>query len=97
MQEQLTHLLKFCENPNSTLQIIPFNSGEYWTMGGSLTLITSPRGTSFAYVESFGSGELVDSARKVVALSQKFDIIRRQALTEADSLALVREYIREYR
>lgn len=96
MHEQLSHVLKFCEKPHVTFQVIPFSAGAYWMMGGSLTLITSNHGRKIAYVESFGSGELVDSARRVIDLSHKFDLAGQKALSEEESLGLVKAYVEEY-
>ncbi|QLE72255.1 helix-turn-helix domain-containing protein [Streptomyces rectiverticillatus] len=96
MARQLAHILKAAENPDITLQALPFERGEYWMLGGSLTLLTAPNGSTLAYVESFGSGELVESPKRVVELSQRFDTVRGLALPERESLELIRRYMEEY-
>ncbi|MEV5509909.1 helix-turn-helix domain-containing protein [Streptomyces orinoci] len=96
MSEQLAHILKVAEDPDVTVQVLPFERGEYWMLGGSLTLLTAPNGSTLAYVESFGSGELVESPKRVVELSQRFDMVRGLALPECDSLKLIRKYLEEY-
>lgn len=97
MVDQLSHILKVSENPDFTIQVLPFERGEYWMLGGSLTLLTGGNGSTLAYVESFGSGELVESTRRVVELTQQFDLVRGLALPEGESLELVRSYLEEYR
>ncbi|MFF2805788.1 Scr1 family TA system antitoxin-like transcriptional regulator [Streptomyces sp. NPDC058000] len=97
MAAQLTHILKAVEGPNVTIQVMPFDRGEYWMLGGSLTLITKANGATIAYVESFGSGELVESTKRVVQLTQQFDSVRRLALSEPESLELIKKYLEEYR
>ncbi|MDT3397467.1 helix-turn-helix transcriptional regulator [Streptomyces sp. B1866] len=97
MLGQLSHILKASENRRITIQIVPFESGEYAMMGGSLTLLTSPSGLTVAYVESFGSGELVESAKRVVQLTHRFDSVRRLALSEPESLEMVKKYLEAYR
>ncbi|WKK25901.1 helix-turn-helix transcriptional regulator [Streptomyces olivoreticuli] len=96
MHGQLLHMLKVAEDPDVTIQVLPFERGEYWMLGGSLTLLTAPNGSTIAYVESFGSGELVESPKRVVELSQRFDTVRGLALPECESLELVRKYLEEY-
>jgi transcriptional regulator with XRE-family HTH domain len=96
MAEQIAHILKVAECPDVTLQVVPFECGGYWTLGGSITLLRSPNNTTCAYVESYGSGEMVSSSKKVVRLEQKFDLTRRLALTEDRSLELMRKYLEEY-
>lgn len=97
MTDQLHQILKSIENPNITVQVIPFEQGEYWMLGGSLTLITKPNGATIAYVESFGSGELVESTKRVVQLTQQFDSVRQLALPEPASADLIKRYLEEYR
>ncbi|WP_260867893.1 helix-turn-helix transcriptional regulator [Streptomyces sp. SAJ15] len=97
MAEQLARIVKAAENPDITIQVLPFERGEHWMLGGSLTLLTAPNGSTLAYVESFGSGELVESPKRVVELAQRFDQVRGMALPESESLELVRKYLEEYR
>ncbi|MDT3398302.1 helix-turn-helix transcriptional regulator [Streptomyces sp. B1866] len=97
MADQLAHILRVAENPDVTLQVVPFDRGDYWMLGGSLTLLTTLRGTTIAYVESFGSGELVESTRRVVELAQQFDWTSCLALPERESLDLIGQYLEEYR
>lgn len=97
MTDQLAHVLKVAEHPDFTIQVVPFTHGEYWMLGGSLTLLTGSNGTTLAYVESFGSGELVESTKQVVRLTRQFDVVRGLALPEPDSLDVVRNYLEAYR
>jgi transcriptional regulator with XRE-family HTH domain len=97
MAAQMAAILRAAEKPNVTVQVVPFDAGNYWMLGGSLTLLTTPPGATIAYVESFGSGELVESTRRVVELVQHFDQTCTVALDEAASLELIRRYMEEYR
>jgi hypothetical protein len=93
MAAQLDTLLEAAKRPNVTLQVIPFEAGGYWMMGGgSLTLLTAPEGATIAYVESFGSGELVGSTKRVVDLVQHFERACSIALTEEASLEMIARY-----
>lgn len=65
-------------------------------LGGGLTLMTLREGGTVALVESFDSGEAVDSTKRVVELTQRFDVARSMALTDDESLDLIRGYLKGY-
>jgi hypothetical protein len=65
-------------------------------LGGSLNLHTLPDGGTLAVVESFESGEPVEAPKKILELTQKFDLARSLALTDDESLDLIRQYLKEY-
>lgn len=96
MARQLEHLIQMAERPNITLQVLPFSRGFHPMMGGSLTLLTLRDGSTVALVESFASGNGVESPSGVVALVQRFDVARSQALPESDSLDVIRRYLKGY-
>lgn len=96
MTEQIKHLLQLASRPHVTVQVLPFNRGAHPFLGGSLTLHTLPDGSTVAVVESFDSGEPVESPRRVLELTQKFDTARSLALTDDESIALIRGYLEEY-
>ncbi|WP_328917071.1 MULTISPECIES: helix-turn-helix domain-containing protein [unclassified Streptomyces] len=96
MVRQLEHLLRMAERPNITLQVLPFARGFHPMMGGSLTLLTLRDGSTVALVESFDSGNGVESPKGVLSLVQRFDMARSQALTESESLDLIRHYLKGY-
>ncbi|UGY93405.1 helix-turn-helix domain-containing protein [Streptomyces gobiensis] len=97
MAAQLAHIVKTAENPDLTIQVIPYSHGAYQMLGGSLTLLTAPSGSTIAYVEGFATGELVESPKRVVELTQHFDMARGIALPECESLALIQDYAEGYR
>ncbi|MBL1091874.1 MULTISPECIES: helix-turn-helix domain-containing protein [Streptomyces] len=96
MLGQLRHVLAMARSPQLSIQVLPFMQGEHPLLAGSLTLLTLPNGTTTGYAESFATGESVESPRRVLQLTQRFDIARSMALPESASLDLVRRYLREY-
>ncbi|MGW3949619.1 helix-turn-helix domain-containing protein [Streptomyces sp. NPDC004752] len=96
MAEQMEHLLQLAAQPHITVQILPFDKGAHPMLGGSLTLHTLPDGTTIAGVESFGTGEAVEAPRKVLKLTHQFDMARSLALTDDESIDLIRKYLKEY-
>jgi transcriptional regulator with XRE-family HTH domain len=96
MSAQIKHLLHLATRPRLTVQVLPFDRGGHPMLGGSLTLHTLPDGATIAVVESFDSGEPVESPRRVLELTQKFDMARSLALTDDESVDLIRTYLKEY-
>lgn len=96
MVEQLRHLVRMAARPRVTIQVLPFAKGMHTMLGGSLTLMTLKEGGTIAQVESFDSGEGVHSTSRVVELTERFDLVRSMALTDDDSLDLIRRYLKEY-
>ncbi|WP_431984900.1 DUF5753 domain-containing protein [Streptomyces qinglanensis] len=96
MTAQINHLLHLTSRPYVTVQVLPFSRGAHPMLGGSLTLHTLPDGATISAVESFDSGEPVESPRRVLELTQRFDMARSLALTDDESLDLIRKYLKEY-
>ncbi|MEV6132721.1 helix-turn-helix transcriptional regulator [Streptomyces violaceusniger] len=96
MKDQIAYMLDVARTPHITTQILPFTQGEHPMLGGSLSLLTLQSGATIGYVESFASGEPVDSPSKILELTQLFDVARSKALPEKESLALVHTYLREH-
>ncbi|MFG2286301.1 Scr1 family TA system antitoxin-like transcriptional regulator [Streptomyces sp. NPDC048595] len=96
MVGQIHHILAMTQSPHTSVQVLPFAQGEHPLMAGSLTLLTLRNGTTTGYAESFASGESVESPRRVLQLTQRFDIARSLALPESGSLDLIHSYLREY-
>ncbi|MFG2832853.1 Scr1 family TA system antitoxin-like transcriptional regulator [Streptomyces sp. NPDC048434] len=93
---QIRHMLKAVESPRIWVQVLPFTQGEHPLLGGSLSLLTFQNGATIGYVESFASGQPVESPGRILELTQRFDVARSKALPERESLDLIRGYLREY-
>lgn len=97
MAAQLRHMHEALENSRITLQVLPFEQGEYPMMGGTLALLTLRDGATIGYVESFASGEAVEAPERILELTQMFDAARAKALPQAASVALIGRYMEEYK
>ncbi|MGW7292288.1 helix-turn-helix domain-containing protein [Streptomyces xiamenensis] len=96
MCAQLAHVLRFAAKPFATVQVLPFEEGLHPMLGGSLTLLTLRDGATVSLVESFDTGDAVGSPRRIVDLSQRFDLARSKALSPSDSADLIRAYLKGY-
>lgn len=96
MKEQLRELLRMADCPRITVQVLPFAQGAHSMPGGSLTMLTLETGKTIALTESFNSGEATEAPDKLLILDQLFDTTQSMALSEQDSLDLIRRCLREY-
>ncbi|MEV8444990.1 MULTISPECIES: helix-turn-helix domain-containing protein [Streptomyces] len=93
MRGQLEHLLKMAEEPNITVQVLPFNQGEHDAMGGSLTLLVMPDGSHVAYTEGAHYGQLTEEPDEVERFELTYDDLRAMALAPRASLDLIRSVL----
>jgi transcriptional regulator with XRE-family HTH domain len=96
MRDQISHILDASRKPHITVQVLPFTQGEHPLLGGSLSLVTLQNGATIGYVESFASGDQLESPKMVLELTQLLDIARSKALPESESLELIKSYLKEY-
>ncbi|WP_241746126.1 DUF5753 domain-containing protein [Streptomyces lydicus] len=61
MHEQPPALLEQVDTPSCKIQVVPFRLGLHALMGGALTLLTLPDGTTVAYEEGVEAGHLYEA------------------------------------
>ncbi len=96
MREQIEHLLEMTDNPNVTLQIVPFNVGGHSAAGGPFSILrfAEPELSDVVYLEQLTSALYID---KPVEVDRYLEVMERlcvQAETAADSVTLL-EKIRD--
>lgn len=96
MRDQMACLLEMTREGHITVQVLPFSQGVHPLLGGSLSLLTLQNGVTTGYVESFASGESVESPKRILELTQRFDVARSKALPEKESLDLIHTYLKAY-
>ncbi|QDL75469.1 XRE family transcriptional regulator [Streptomyces malaysiensis subsp. malaysiensis] len=94
-KQQLDHLLETAMWPNVTLQVLPFAAGLHDLLGGSLTVLWLPDGSSVGYVESSKTGELVENAADVEQLKLSYDLLRDLALSPRETVAFIRQVMED--
>ncbi|WP_239148331.1 helix-turn-helix domain-containing protein [Streptomyces anulatus] len=93
MQGQLEKLLRMAEEPNVTIQVLPFDQGAHGSLGGSLTVLVMPDGTEIAYTEGAHYGQLTEEPDEVERFVLTYDQLRAMALPPLMSLALIRSVL----
>jgi transcriptional regulator with XRE-family HTH domain len=97
MYEQLTSVLGQVDTPHSKVQVMPFSAGPHALLGGSLTVLTLPSGSAVAYEEGIEAGHLYEAPGAVARRQRQYDVLRANALSLAESAALIRTVLEDYR
>ncbi|MFD8823079.1 Scr1 family TA system antitoxin-like transcriptional regulator [Streptomyces sp. NPDC059605] len=91
MAAQLDRLLEFAEQPNTVLQIAPYGIGERRTFDLPITLLTLSDMSVVAYAESQMRGHLERDTTLVLPLLAAYHQLQAESLSQAASVAMIRE------
>jgi len=91
---QIGHLVQLSDNfPGLTIQVLPFAAGAHAAAGsGSLAILRFPDAPSLGvvYIEALSGGVYLESQADVARYVRAFTLLRASALSEQDSLRLLR-------
>lgn len=93
MRGQLEKLLRMAEEPNITVQVLPFDQGAHGALVGSLTVLVMPDGARIAYTEGAHHGQLTEEPDEVEQFALTYDQLRAMALPPLMSLDLIRSVL----
>ncbi|WP_406287993.1 Scr1 family TA system antitoxin-like transcriptional regulator [Embleya sp. NBC_00896] len=91
--EQLSRLLEASRMRNVTIQIMPLDREEHAGFDGPMTLIETKDRKSLAYVEGQGRSQLMSDPETVSILTQRYGILRAQALPTGESARLIEQLL----
>ncbi|MEV0257641.1 helix-turn-helix transcriptional regulator [Streptomyces sp. NPDC050732] len=94
-QEQLRRLLSAGRMRNVEIQVMPTDRPEHPALDGTFTLMTPKGRNQVAYTESYSHPRLITDPEEVRIFSERYGIIRAQALTPHESLALIEKMLGE--
>ncbi|MEB8339430.1 helix-turn-helix domain-containing protein [Streptomyces endophyticus] len=95
MRGQLEQLLLCGQRRNVEIQVIPIQRDEHAALGGPFTLIETTDARRIAYVEVHKESRLFTERSSVREFEEQYGILRAQALTPSESLALVERLLGE--
>ncbi|MET9380793.1 helix-turn-helix transcriptional regulator [Streptomyces sp. NPDC002928] len=96
MYKQLASLLGQVDTPDSKVQVMPFSAGAHYLMGGALTLLTLPNGSTMAYEEGIEVGHLYEDRDSAKKWRRRYEVLRANALSPAASAELIRQAMEDY-
>lgn len=94
-REQLRRLLEIGGRRTIHLQVMPFARTEHPSLDGSFTLLTPKGRREVAYTEIYGHARLITDPELVRQYTERYGIIRAQALTPRESLGLIEKKLGE--
>ncbi|MEU2716561.1 helix-turn-helix transcriptional regulator [Streptomyces sp. NPDC007205] len=95
MRGQLEQILLHGQRRNVEIQVMPTAREAHAGIEGPFTLIETKNGRRIAYVEAYKSSRLYTDRETVRELEQQYGVLRAQALTPSESLALVEKLLGE--
>ncbi|MET7320706.1 helix-turn-helix transcriptional regulator [Streptomyces sp. NPDC005549] len=98
MRDQLEHLATMAEQPNITVQVLPFSRGAHSGMFGPYLLLSFPRVSALDLVltETPIGNIWMEQESEVAHYRDLFDDARTSALPPTESLRLIRRIAKEY-
>jgi transcriptional regulator with XRE-family HTH domain len=96
MRAQLKHLIEMAQQPNVTIQIVPFTSGGHAAAGGSFSVLHFAEDDlpDLVYLEQLASAQYLDKSDVVGTYVEVLDRLRVEAATPADSLKTLQARLR---
>jgi transcriptional regulator with XRE-family HTH domain len=96
MRAQLKHLIEMAQQPNVTIQIMPFTSGGHAAAGGSFSVLHFAEDDlpDMVYLEQLSSAQYLDKQDVVSTYVEVLDRLRVEAATQADSLKTLEARLR---
>lgn len=93
MGRQLEYLASLAEDPNITIQILPFCAGAHPAMGSSFVhlRLTDPPDAEMIYLEDMASADYLDRPPQVAAYFNAFGMLAAAALDPIESSVLLKD------
>ncbi|MFE6738592.1 helix-turn-helix domain-containing protein [Streptomyces tubercidicus] len=91
MERQLARLIEFADQPDTTLQLAPYSMGERRPFNRLVNLLTLSDRSVMSYVESETNGSLDREITSVLPLLRAYHQLQAEALSQADSVAMIEQ------
>ncbi|MFE3601902.1 helix-turn-helix domain-containing protein [Streptomyces sp. NPDC059142] len=96
MAGALRHVAAMVRRHRILVQVLPFAAGAHAAMEGALKLMTFEDAPPLAYLQSTGSGQLLDDPATVTRHELTYDLLGATALSPRASLALIESVAEDY-
>ncbi|MGW4050653.1 helix-turn-helix domain-containing protein [Streptomyces sp. NPDC004779] len=94
-REQLRRILEVGQRRTVELQILMLDRDDHPYLGGAFTLLTPPGRREVAYTEIYGHARLITDPEEVRQHSERYGILRSQALSKRESLTWIEKLLGE--
>ncbi|MGW7073885.1 helix-turn-helix domain-containing protein [Streptomyces sp. NPDC054871] len=93
--KQLRHLREYAELPGLALQVLPLGRTAHAGLNGPFVLLETPDHQRLAYTETQRGSQLISDPHEVAILTQKYAMLRTQALNSEDTMGLLDQLLGE--
>ncbi|MFH8259824.1 helix-turn-helix domain-containing protein [Streptomyces roseolus] len=94
-REQLQRVLEVGQRRTVELQVLMLDRDDHPYLGGAFTLLTPPGRREVAYTEIYGHARLITDPEEVRQHSERYGILRSQALSKRESLTWIEKLLGE--
>lgn len=94
-REQLEHLVERSEQPNITLQVLPFDAGFHGLASTTMMFLRLLDTRTVAYAENDVHGELIEDPSRVERFQRTYDALRDVAMSPAESRKVILRMLEE--
>ncbi|MFE6223904.1 Scr1 family TA system antitoxin-like transcriptional regulator [Streptomyces sp. NPDC057854] len=94
-REQLQRILEVGQRRTVELQVLMLDRDDHPYLGGAFTLLTPPGRREVAYTEIYGHARLITDPEEVRQHSERYGILRSQALSKRESLTWIEKLLGE--
>ncbi|MBQ0866784.1 helix-turn-helix transcriptional regulator [Streptomyces sp. RK75] len=95
LRQQLAHLLEVAQLRHVTIQVMPTASEEHAGMAGGHRIYKFPDGKTLGHSEGQMTSRLISDPKEAQILEMRYGMLRSQALTPRESLALIEKVLGE--
>src|SRR5487761_230414 len=78
--DQLLHLARMADQPNITIEVIPYGAGAHSGLLGAFVIADFPDTPRIVYLETTNGGSIVEEPSAVAPVALTFDTLRSEAL-----------------
>ncbi|WP_329386156.1 helix-turn-helix domain-containing protein [Streptomyces sp. NBC_01716] len=96
MAEAVRRVASLARRHRVIVQVLPFSAGAHMALEGALKLMSFSDAPPLAYLQSMGSGQLLDDPASVAQYELAYDLVGASALSPRDSLALIDQLAEDY-
>ncbi|QNP75868.1 helix-turn-helix transcriptional regulator [Streptomyces roseirectus] len=93
--EQLRYLRECCDLPNCIIQVLPLNRPGHAGLDGPFVLLETPDHDRLAYMDNQKGNQLISDLEDIAILTQRYGMLRSQALSPDDTRALLDQILGE--
>jgi transcriptional regulator with XRE-family HTH domain len=95
MRGQYDHLLEVGKRRHLSVQVLPFSTAPTAALSGPMVLVETADHERYAFVDGQSTGALYSDGNKLSTLTQRYGMIRMQALSVEESARFIRKVTEE--